>query len=164
MTSQPPGPVERGDPPDLPGPHRAPVPLHRRPGLVALVAVGGAVGTAVRAALAAVPAAGGGWPWATATVNVTGAFLLGLLLEGLARTGPDDGRRRHARLLLGTGVLGGYTTYSTLALDTVQRAGTGDVGGAALYAGGSLVLGLAAAAAGIATGARLWHPVDTVHR
>ena len=131
---------------------------------MALVAAGGALGTAVRAALTALPAADGRWPWATATVNLTGAFLLGLLLEGLARTGPDDGRRRDARLLLGTGVLGGYTTYSTLALDTVELAGAGVLGGAVLYAAGSVLLGLAAAAAGIATGARLWRPVDTVHR
>jgi CrcB protein len=127
-------------------------PLHARPGLVLLVGAGGAAGTAVRATVAAlVPA--DGWPWATWAVNVTGAFLLGLLLDVLARTGPDDGRRRAARLLLGTGFLGGYTTYSTLALDTVTLTGSGHPGVALGYAASTLVAGLVAAAAGIALGA-----------
>ncbi len=130
-------------------------PLHRRPRLVALVAAGGAVGTAVRALVAAALPAGDGWPWATWTVNVTGAFLLGMLLEHLARTGPDDGRRRDLRLLVGTGALGGYTTYSTLALDAVTLASDGAAGTAVLYGTTTLVLGVAAAAAGMGVGTRL---------
>ncbi|WNB85824.1 CrcB family protein [Cellulomonas sp. ATA003] len=137
-------------------------PLHTRPRAIALVAVGGALGTAVRVGVAA-PA--GGWdgaPWATWAVNVSGAFVLGVLLERLVRSGPDDGRRRDVRLLAGTGFLGGYTTYSTLALDTVTLvgtnagvgAGTAALGTALLYAGSSLVLGVVAAAAGLAVGRR----------
>ena len=141
-------------------------PLHLRPRPVALVALGGAVGTAGRAGLtallASVPATGGGWPWATWVVNLTGAFLLGMLLEHLARTGPDDGRLRDVRLLLGTGVLGGYTTYSTLALDTVTLAAGGRLGASVLYAGSTLVLGALAAAAGMAAGARLRRPPSAV--
>lgn len=133
-------------------------PLHHRPRAVALVAVGGALGTAARVGVGgAVGLAGGAagdWPWGTWTVNLSGAFLLGLLLERLARSGPDDGRRRDVRLLAGTGFLGGYTTYSALALDTVNLAGAGDVTAALAYAASSLALGVAAAGAGIALGRR----------
>ena len=87
-------------------------------------------------------------------MNLTGAFALGLLLEHLARRGPDDGRRREVRLYAGTGLLGGYTTYSTLALDTVLLADTGQAAVALLYAGSGVVLGVAAAAAGLAVGRR----------
>jgi fluoride exporter len=136
-------------------------PLHRQPRLVLLVALGGALGTALRAAVpaavpAALPASTGDWPWATWTVNLSGAFLLGLLLERLARTGPDDGRRRDVRLLAGTGFLGGFTTYSTLALETVTLA-TAEPVRAVLYAGSTVLLGLAAAAVGMLAGARLRH-------
>jgi len=114
-----------------------------------VVFAGGALGTATRAALeAANPAPQGGWPWATFLINVSGAFVLGLLLELLSRRGPDVGARRLLRLGLGTGVMGGYTTYSTFALETVRLL----EGGALLlglgYALGSVLLGLAAAWAG----------------
>lgn len=132
-------------------------PLHRRGGPVALVALGGAVGTTLRAAVAALATPDSAWPWHTAVVNVVGAFALGVLLEHLARTGPDDGRLRDVRLLVGTGVLGGFTTYSTLALDTVLLADAG-LGAATLYAGSTLVLGALAAAGGMAVGARLRRP------
>lgn len=56
--------------------------------------------------------------WAIFWINIAGALLLGVLLEHLAHRGPDEGRRRTLRLLLGTGVLGGFTTYSTLATST----------------------------------------------
>jgi len=124
-------------------------PLHTRPGLVLLVGVGGAAGTAVRATVAAlVPA--DGWPWATWAVNVTGAFLLGLLLDVLARTGPDDGRRRAARLLLGTGFLGGYTTFSTASTETVRLLEARRYAAAAATSVAMLVLSVGACAAGLA--------------
>ena len=117
-----------------------------------VVLVGGAFGTAVRAALeSAWPAQPGGWPWATFAINVSGSFLLGLLRETLSRRGPDAGLRRYLRLGLGTGVMGGYTTYSTFAVETVRLLGLG--GGAVFiglgYALGSVVLGLAGAFAGM---------------
>jgi fluoride exporter len=146
-------------PPPLPPPER---PLHTRPGLVLLVGLGGAAGTAVRAAVTALLRVGDDWPWATWAVNVSGAFLLGLLLERLARTGPDDGRRRAGRLLLGTGFLGGYTTYSTFALDTVTLTGSGGPVEALVYAATTMLAGLAAAAVGIAVGTRTGRPRATV--
>lgn len=117
-----------------------------------LVFIGGAVGTAIRAALeAAMPAQPGGWPWTTFAINVSGSFLLGLLLETLSLRGPDAGLRRYLRLGVGTGVMGGYTTYSTFAVETVRLFGVG--GGAVFigigYALGSVILGLAGAFAGM---------------
>ncbi len=89
--------------------------------------------------------AGAGFPVATFAINVVGAFLLGALLEALAHHGPDTGRRRMLRLGLGTGVLGGFTTYSTLTVETATR--TPGVGAA--YLAASVLLGVLAGVAGI---------------
>ncbi len=131
-------------------------PAHRDPAVLALIAAGGAAGTAVRAVLErAVPAHPGQWPWTTFSINLTGAFILGLLLELLVRSGPDSGWRRRVRLSVGTGVLGGYTTYSTFAVE-VGHLATGPLPLLGpMYAVTSVVLGVLAAAAGIASGARL---------
>jgi fluoride exporter len=99
--------------------------------------------------------------WSIFWVNIVGALLLGVLLEALAHRGPDEGRRRTLRLLLGTGVLGGFTMYSTLAESTAALflngrglAGTG-------YALLTVLAGAVATATGLvvaswfrATGAR----------
>jgi CrcB protein len=117
-----------------------------RVGDLAIVAGGGAVGTGARFLIAAtVPASAA--PVAILVINVLGAFLLGALLEALGHRPGVSATR--LRLLLGTGVLGGFTTYSTLAVDTVALAGTPLL--AVLYAGGTLLLGLSAAAGGIAS-------------
>ena len=128
-------------------------PLHLRARALGLVALGGAVGTALREAVALVVPGVGQLPVATLAVNILGAFLLGLLLEALVRRGPDEGRRRTLRLLLGTGLLGGFTTYSALATDTglLLAAGAADSTGVALlYAIGTVLLGGVATLAGIA--------------
>ena len=135
-----------------PTPRRA----HRHPGLLALIFLGGTLGTAARATLEnAAPADPAGIPWMTLTINVTGSLVLGLLLETLTRTGPDAGWRRGARLTLGTGVLGGFTTYSTLAVETVQRLTPGTHFVGVVYALGSTLLGGAAAAAGYGCARRI---------
>ncbi|MEJ5945948.1 CrcB family protein [Pseudokineococcus basanitobsidens] len=129
-------------------------PPHRHPGLLLGVLLGGTVGTGLRlAAGEALPHEVGAWPWGTLLVNVVGAFLLGALLETLLRAGPDVGRRRAVRVVVGSGVLGSLTTTSALALETVQRADVAGVGPAAAYALVTLVLGVAAAAAGVAAAA-----------
>jgi CrcB protein len=117
---------------------------------VLLVFLGGAVGTGLREALALTfPPADGGFPLTILLVNVTGAFVLGALLGALARRGPDTGRRRDLRLLLGTGVLGGFTTYSAFAVDTALLL-DGAVALALLYVCATLLAGLVASALGLA--------------
>ncbi|MCM3505455.1 MULTISPECIES: CrcB family protein [unclassified Curtobacterium] len=123
-------------------------PPHLRWRYLGLVALGGAIGTGVRAALAAAFPAVDGISWTILGINVVGAFCLGVLLEALAHAGPDLGRRRALRLFVGTGVLGGFTTYSTLADDTARLLDVGRWGAGTGYALLSVVLGLAAAAAG----------------
>ncbi len=122
-----------------------------------LVFVGGALGTAGREVLGLVLPASAGIPWAVLAANLVGAFALGLLLEALARRGPDHGIRRDVRLLLGTGFLGGFTTYSALATDTALLFGAGDGWLGAVYAIGTVVVGAGATFAGVLLGA-LRHP------
>lgn len=130
-------------------------PLFLRPRLVGLVALGGAIGTGIREALALTwPAATTGFPLTILLINVVGSFALGLLLESLTRQGADEGGRRNSRLFVGTGVLGGFTTYSSWVTDVATRLGPA-TGVALAYAAASLVLGLVAALAGIALAARL---------
>ena len=76
-----------------------------------------------------------------------------MLLQVLGRTGADPGRRRLARLFGGTGILGGFTTYSALATDTVRLWQTGSPAESAGYAVGTVLLGAIASVAGIAGGA-----------
>ena len=127
------------------------LPAHLRPSLVGLVAAGGAVGTTLRFALETTFGAGPGqFPWATFGINVSGALVLGALLEALSLVTLDGGRRRTLQLTLGTGLLGGYTTYSTFVLETVALGGGGDLVLAAVYAGASLLSGFLAAWAAMA--------------
>lgn len=118
---------------------------------VALVGIGGAAGTLTRYALGRLASvAAGTFPTTTFAINVTGAFVLGLLLGTLARTRPSD---RVWRPLLGVGFLGGYTTFSTFALETTQLVRSHHAVIAGVYVVVSLVVGLLAARLGeLATG------------
>ncbi|MGV8885028.1 MAG: fluoride efflux transporter FluC [Microbacteriaceae bacterium] len=130
-------------------------PPHLRWSQLALVATGGAIGTAGRESLTlALPSPTGGFPVTILVINVVGAFLLGFLLELLVRKGSSEGRRRTIRLLLGTGVLGGFTTYSAFAVDTARLFQLA-LPVAFSYAAASLIIGFAASTAGIAAGALL---------
>jgi CrcB protein len=129
-------------------------PVHLSWGNIGLVALGGAVGTGFRYLLSEAIPKVGGIPVATFSINVLGAFLLGALLEGLALRGEDAGRRRTIRLLAGTGALGGFTTYSTLANDTVALLVVAPVHAVA-YALATVVMGALASLVGIALMRRL---------
>lgn len=127
---------------------------HLRPSMLALVAVGGTAGTAAREALALTVPMIGGLPVAILLINVSGAFVLGVLLEALARRGPDTGGRRLLRLAVGTGFCGGFTTYSTLAVGTAELLRAEATGLGVAYAIGSVLLGAVASWVGIVVGAR----------
>lgn len=95
-----------------------------------------------------------GVPVVTVGINVAGAFALGVLLEALPHSRVNDGRRALIRLAVGTGFLGGFTTYSTLALDSVLLLRSGASVTAIAYAGGTVLIGVLAAAAGVRLGRR----------
>ena len=125
-------------------------PVHLRPVFLAAVAAGGLLGAPARYLIAEeLPTPGDGWPTATFATNLVGAFLLGVLLEGLARGGPDLGWRRTVRLVAGTGFCGAVTTYSTLAVEADLLVRDARWGLAVGYGAASVLAGLLATAAGI---------------
>ncbi|SDR82969.1 camphor resistance protein CrcB [Paraoerskovia marina] len=132
----------------------SPRPPYATGSLIALVALGGAVGTAGRYGLALALPVVGGWPIATLTANLLGAFLLGLLTEALVRRGPETTGLRRLRLGLGTGVLGGFTTFSSLAFEIERLVSGGTAGVATAYAAVTLLGGFLACFAGIWWAAR----------
>ncbi len=114
---------------------------------VVAVALGGALGTLARyGADLAFPVGTTGFPWSTFLVNVIGSFLLAAILTLVVERWPPT---RFARPFAAIGFCGGFTTFSTFAVEIVQRGQHGQVGGAALYLASSLLLGMVAAAAGI---------------
>jgi CrcB protein len=114
-------------------------------------ALGGALGALARWGVAtALPHRDGAFPWATLLVNLTGCLLIGVLLEAvLGRPGVSP----LARPFLTVGVLGGYTTYSTFAVDTVVLWSRPAV--AVLYVLASVLGCLAAVTAGLRLGRRV---------
>jgi CrcB protein len=119
---------------------------------VLAVFAGGGVGTLLRTVVGLLAPPVDAVPVATIGINVVGAFALGLLLAELAHRGHDVGRRRTVRLLLGTGLLGGFTTFSALAVDTAALLGTRRPVEALAYGAGSVLAGVLAAALGARLG------------
>lgn len=122
------------------------------------VFAGGLLGTAARAGLSLMqPVAHTAvqlqaWPWATFTANMLGALLLGFILELWQHLGPDTGTRQATRLLVGTGIMGAFTTYGTFIWETILRLASGNARAGVIgvfYALASLVGGLLAAGIGI---------------
>lgn len=118
-----------------------------------LVALGGALGSVLRYLVGKLMGSQAdiAWPWHTLVVNITGAFLLGLLIVIAARSGWPGWWRP----FLAVGILGGYTTFSTLSVEAVEMALHGRWAGSALYVVASFAAGVAAAGAGIAVGRSL---------
>jgi CrcB protein len=128
----------------------------RRLGWLGLILLGATVGTAVRSALeSAWPAAPGAWPWTTFVINLVGSFVLGALLELLSASRLTPAWQRGLRLGLGTGLLGGFTTYSTFATETAALGTSGALAISFGYALVSVVAGVLLAASGMLAARRL---------
>ena len=109
---------------------------------IAAIFAGGALGTLARAALAeAFPHAATAWPWPTFAVNIVAAFLLGYFVTRLQERLPLSSYRRP---LLGTGVCGGLSTFSTMQVEILKMISAGAWGLAAGYAAASIATGYAA--------------------
>ncbi|NHI18701.1 CrcB family protein [Phycicoccus endophyticus] len=122
--------------------------------MLGTVALGGAIGSLGRWAVGlALPHIPGTVPWATLLVNVTGAFAMGMLVAFLV---DRPGVHRLARPFIGVGVLGGWTTFSALAVETVQLGETHHVQEALAYVTGTFLLGTLAVAGGTTLGRRVW--------
>lgn len=119
----------------------------RQAPVLAVVAVGGAIGSAARYGVAqAFPHGPGGIPWATFGINAGGCLLIGVLIVAVTEIWDAHPLTRP---FLGTGILGGFTTFSTYAVDSLTLAGGGHPRRALLYAGLTLICALAAAATGM---------------
>lgn len=120
------------------------------PRMLGLIFLGAMIGTTLRSLLESAYGPGPGqWPWVTFWINVGGSLLLGALLEGISASGRDTGWRRGLRLGVGTGVLGGFTTYSTFSVETVLLLRSGEWLAGAGYAVASVVGGVLAAMLGV---------------
>ena len=111
------------------------------------VLLGGGVGALCRYALSslAVGRLGGGFAWGTAVVNLAGCFMIGTAAGLVERSAMP----RPLWLLLVTGFLGGFTTFSTFSLETVTMLRSGETARAALNAGVNVLGGFAATVAGL---------------
>lgn len=109
----------------------------------AIVALGGGVGAMLRyhagRAVTTVVGPNAVFPWHTFLINVAGSLLMGVLAGWLAREGGSES----LRLLLGVGVLGGFTTFSAFSLETAMLMQRGLYGMAGAYALGSVLAGVA---------------------
>jgi CrcB protein len=125
------------------------LPVHLTPHLVLLVFAGGFLGVLLRAVISDRVAGGSAFPAPTFAINITGAFALSILIEALALRGSDVGRRRATRLFVGTGLLGGFTTYSAFAVQTDTLLRHGLIAVAFAYAVATVIGGFIASIAGI---------------
>ncbi|MCX4824133.1 CrcB family protein [Streptomyces sp. NBC_01142] len=107
--------------------------------VLAAISAGGVAGALARyAASLRWPAAEGAFPWATLWVNVLGCALIGVLMVLVGEGGRSASAHPLARPFLGVGVLGGFTTFSTYALDVTELLAHTEAGMALAYAGGTL--------------------------
>jgi fluoride exporter len=116
---------------------------------ILLVALGGAVGSVARylVGVATLRQFGPNFPWGTLTVNIVGSFAIGVFIELIARklnASPE------MRLLLVTGFLGGFTTFSAFSLDAIYLFERGELVTAGIYIAASIILSLIAVFAGLA--------------
>lgn len=123
-----------------------------------LVMAGGGLGAGLRygVGIAATRAFGLGFPWGTLACNVVGSIAMGMLMGALAHGLFGEGRvNENARLLLGVGLLGGFTTFSSFSLETVALWQRGEALAAAGYVAASLAVGFS----GFLIGLRLFRSI-----
>ena len=117
------------------------------------VALGGAVGSVLRyhagRAVGALAGEANAFPWGTLAVNIAGSLLMGALVGWFARSAPGEAATESARLLLGVGLLGGFTTFSAFSAELVTMLHRGQAGMAFGYAAASLIAGMAAVVIGL---------------
>jgi CrcB protein len=115
---------------------------------VLLVALGGAIGSVFRyyVGVWSVRLAGPAFPWGTLTVNVVGSFVIGVFAELISR---KFGASTDLRLLLMTGLVGGFTTFSAFSLDTIGLLESGEAMAAIVYVVASVVVSLMTVFAGL---------------
>lgn len=113
------------------------------------VGVGGAVGAMARYVVSVLVAQkmASPFPWATFSVNIVGAFLMGVWIAAMASMMPSRAKDLH--LLFAVGALGGFTTFSAFTMDLFILIQKGLLTQAALYAFGSVLMSLAALIAGM---------------
>lgn len=116
-------------------------------GNLVMVALGGAAGASARYLVghASLRTLGSNFPYSTLIVNVTGSFLMGLLIGFLAMRTSSEG----LRLLLATGFLGGFTTFSAFSLDFTTLWERGEIALALFYVAASVILSLLAIGGGL---------------
>ena len=110
--------------------------------VVGVVALGGAAGASARYGAGLLwPTATGGFPWTTLVVNVVGCAVIGVFMVIISEVWAAH---RLVRPFFGTGVLGGFTTFSTYAVDIEQLVSKGRAGTGLVYLGVTLLAALAA--------------------
>jgi CrcB protein len=116
--------------------------------MLLLAAAGGAIGAAGRYVVNSVSfrMLGMSFPWGTFIVNILGSLLMGVLIEAIALRFSVS---NETRTFLATGILGGFTTFSSFSLDVAVLAERKDYGLLAAYLGGSVGLGILALFAGM---------------
>jgi CrcB protein len=129
---------------------RRPARRDRQLDILGVIALGGGLGSTARYLIStALPVHPGHFPWATFMINMTGCLVLGLLMVFVVEIWPP---RRYLRPFVGVGILGGYTTFSTFAVEIRGLAAHGAWALADAYTLSSLVGGVTAVWCGIAFG------------
>lgn len=117
------------------------------------VAAGGAVGSVLRyqigRAVSNLAGPANAFPWGTLAVNIAGSLAMGVLVGWLARGNANPQSAEPLRLLVGVGLLGGFTTFSAFSSELVAMLHRGQAGMAAGYAAASLIAGMAAVIIGL---------------
>jgi CrcB protein len=146
------GPVDSDAvPPEVPR-RRTPWRPHRT--VLAVIAAGGAVGSVARYEAGLMwPAPAGSFPLTTFVVNVVGCLVIGAFLVAVTEIWSPHPLLRP---FLGTGVLGGFTTFSTYCVDIERLVDGGHAGTALAYLAGTVAAALAAVSAGAWSTRRIW--------